>query len=327
MSIPGMTLREMVLSILQGNNEQPLKPFEIAAVINERYPDYCAQKAETTTQANFNVVAQVGREISANSKPWMQKHPQLKSSDETPRTYWWEGQEAEGAEAAQAASLAAPTSAIPAPGAVVAPIDELSLYPKLAAYLWGMKAGKLYPKRINEKTSSNTNGANGNKALHPDLVAMEDMMPQPLWSQEMKEWATRCGAPQAKLWSFEVKVKISSISEARECYLQALANSAWANYGYLVAVHISDKALGELKMLADLHGIGVLLLDVDNPVDESTVKFPARERPALDWGSCNRIAGQNADFKKFIELVADFHLTRKTDARNWHIPPPASADF
>ena len=41
MSIPALTLREMVVSVLQGNNEQPLKPSEIAAVIKERYPDYC----------------------------------------------------------------------------------------------------------------------------------------------------------------------------------------------------------------------------------------------------------------------------------------------
>lgn len=318
MSIPALTLREMVVSVLQGNNEQPLKPSEIAAVIKERYADYCAQKAAATTQSNFNVVVQIASEISANSKQWMQRHQQLKSSDETPRTYWWETQDTDSP--AQELVVQQLSSATP----TLVSIDEQSLYPKLAAYLSGMKARKLYPKRIDEKTSSNTNGSNGNKALHPDVVALEDLMPQPTWSSEMKEWATKSGAPQAKLWSFEVKVKISSISDARESYLQALANSAWANYGYLVAAHISDKAFNELKTLADLHGVGVILLDIDNPVDESTVKLPARERTEIDWGSCNRIASQNSDFKKFIELVADFHLTRKVRDGDWIIQPNPS---
>lgn len=317
MSIPALTLREMVVSVLQGNGEQPLKPSEIAAIIKERYPDYCTQKSAATTQSNFNVVAQIASEISANSKQWMLRHLELKSSDETPRTYWWEAQEdaPNGAAVVPQARTTQPTSAS---------IDEQCLYPKLAAYLWGMKARKLYPKRIDEKTSSNTNGSNGNKALHPDLVALEDLMPYPTWTPEMKEWATKSGAPRAKLWSFEVKVKISSVADARESYLQALANSAWANFGYLVAAHVSDKALAELKTLADLHGVGVILLDIDNPVDESTVKLPARERTEIDWGSCNRIASQNSDFKKFIELVADFHLTRKARDGDWYSLPNAS---
>lgn len=310
MSIPGLTLREMVLSVLQGSIEQPLKPSEIAAVIKEHHPEYCAQKSAATTQSNFNVVAQIASEISANSKQWMQRHPQLKSSDETPRTYWWETLEADDPVPAVPVTTSTPSQA---------PIDEQSLYPKLSAYLWGMKARKLYPKRIDEKTSSNTNGTNGNKALHPDVVALEDLMPAPTWTPEMKAWATKSGAPQAKLWSFEVKVKISSISDARENYLQALANSAWANYGYLVAAHISDKALSELKTLADLHGVGVILLDIDNPVDESTVKLPARERAEIDWASCNRIASQNRDFKKFMEQVADFHLTQKARDGDWDV--------
>ncbi len=46
MPISGITLRDMVMSVLQNNNEQPLKPSEIAAVIKEKYPEYCAAKAE-----------------------------------------------------------------------------------------------------------------------------------------------------------------------------------------------------------------------------------------------------------------------------------------
>lgn len=313
-----LTLREMVASVLQSRPGVALKPSEIATAIMERYPDYCAEKARNSSQQDLNLPKQIANQISAGGRAWMEAVPQLKSSEETPRTYWWEP--TFGSIGQTLSEPILPTPDIPEQQ------SEHDLYPKLSAYLWGMKSRKLYPKRIDEKTSANTNGRNGNKSLHPDMVAMEDLMPLPIWSAEVKEWATQSGAPQSKLWSFEVKIRVNSISDARDCYFQALANSAWANFGYLVATQISDKALGELKTLAELHGVGVILLDPDNPADDSVVKFPARERSALDWGTCNRIAGQNADFRKFLEQVAHFHLTRKTRNSDWDIPDASASE-
>jgi hypothetical protein len=312
MSATNATLKEMVLSILQ-ENKQPLKPSEIAAIIINKYPAYCNQKVQKTKQSDFNLPKQIANQISAGSKKWMAQQPELKSSDETPRTYWREGIN-DTPQPSQAIGKLAQQP--PKKNAQA----EKALYIKLAAYLAGMHSRKLYPKRINEGKSSNTNGKYGNKHLHPDLVAMEDLMPTDLWSEKLKHWAAVAGAPQSKLWSFEVKVKLNSLSEAREAYLQALANSAWANYGYLVAVQISKNAFNELKVLHDLHGVGVILLNADNPVDDTIIKLSARERSQLDWGTCNRIASQNSDFNKFIEQVADFHFTQKTRDSDWLIP-------
>ncbi len=312
MSIPALTLREMVIAILQANDQQPLKPAEIASHIKDQFPEYCEQKAASTTQADFNVVKQIANQISAGSKTWMSHTPQLKSSDETPRTYWWESADDEGniGTRSQSANASIPKT------------KEKELYSLLAAFLAGMHSRKLYPKRINEATSANTNGRKGNKHLHPDLVAMEELMPTDsgIWSEKVRDWAIKCGAPQTKLWSFEVKIDLTTVSDAREGFLQALANSAWANYGYLVAKHITDKAFGELKMLHDLHGVGVILLDTENPVDDTVIKLPARERPQLDWGSCNRIASQNKDFREFIKLVAEFHAVQRTRESDWDAP-------
>ena len=311
MSATNTTLKEMVLSILQ-ESKQPLKPSEIATIIIEKYPVYCIKKKKKTTQSDFNLPKQIANQISAGSKNWMAQQLELKSSDETPRTYWWEGKN----DALQASQAAGELTQQPKKNAQA----EKAKYNKLAIYLAGMHSRKLYPKRINEGKSSNTNGKHGNKHLHPDLVAMEDLMPTDLWSEKVKRWAAVAGAPQSKLWSFEVKVELNSLSEAREAYLQALANSAWANYGYLVAVLISKNAFNELKVLHDLHGVGVILLTADNPVDDTIIKLSARERSQLDWGTCNRIASQNSDFNKFIEQVADFHFTQKTRDSDWLIP-------
>jgi uncharacterized protein len=307
------TLKQMVLQILQGKQNEALKPSEIATIITQQFPDYCAEKTQNTKQVGLDLPMQITREISGQIKQWSLHYPELKCSDETPRTYWWE--KSETGEVDVPPDDPVVTAVIEAEA-----LAEQDLYPKLAAYLSEMTSRAVYPKRIDEKTASNTNGKNGNKSLHPDLVALEDLMPQTVWSNEVKEWATRAGAPQAKLWSFEVKIKLQNISDARESYLQALANSSWANYGYLVAAFITEKAFKEIKVLHDLHGVGLIQLDIDNPVDDTIVKLPARERGQVDWGTCNRIANQNADFKHFLEAVNNFYATRKTDKKNWDIP-------
>lgn len=306
-------LKQMAINILMGKQGRALKPSEIASIIIEKYPVYCEQKILSSTQTDLDLPKQIANQISAAGKQWLDQEPQLKSSDETPRTYWWEIPEMSEIDLA-------PISVQEIASSNVETHTEQNLYPKLAIYLWNMKSRKVYPKRIDEKKSSNTYGRNGNKSLHPDMVAMEDLMPHSLWSSEIKGWAANAGAPQSKFWSFEVKIKINSVSDARECYFQALANSAWAHFGYLVATQFSDKAYHELKILHDLHGIGLILLDVENPADDTIIKLPARERDHVDWGSCNRIASQNSDFKKFIELVSDFHLTKNTRDSDWYIP-------
>ena len=54
-------------------------------------------------------------------------------------------------------------------------------------------------------------------------------------------------------------------SHGRECFFHTVANSSWANFGYLVAAEIEgDKTLKALRMLADAHGIGVIEQGVDN---------------------------------------------------------------
>jgi uncharacterized protein len=111
------------------------------------------------------------------------------------------------------------------------------------------------------------------------MVGLEDCVSG--WDYEMKNLTAKAGAKQAKLWSFEVKIEIPR-SKVREYYFQAVSNSTWANYGYLVAVKIKADAMTELRLLNELHGIGVILLDPANPADNATIEIPARERHEVD---------------------------------------------
>lgn len=140
---------------------------------------------------------------------------------------------------------------------------EHELYPLLSAYLW--TEHRVYSVRISESTSSNNKGKHFNRWLHPDVVGMEDLGAE--WHPEVRDCVRQAADKRTRLWSFEVKVLINR-SNVRECFFQAVSNSSWANFGYLVASEIQgDDTAKELRMLFGAHGIGVIRLDTADPSD------------------------------------------------------------
>ena len=109
-------------------------------------------------------------------------------------------------------------------------------------------------------------------------------------------------------------------SNVREVYFQSVSNSSWANFGYLVTAEVEGvETIKELRMLAGLHGIGLIKLDVDNPA-ESQILIPAKERNSIDWNTANRLATENKDFRSFLELIKEFHQTGNPRKAEWDIP-------
>ncbi len=284
------------MEFLEAKAGEEFKPRELADSLKATFPDRFEKKESK----------QLANEIYRDAAAWLKQHAQLRRSEETPRTYWWE------------AVTPAPNEepVLPAaPGKTVPP--ESALYPMLSAYLLS-KHRPIYSKRIDEKTSSNSQGKEGNKWLHPDVVGLEDLTAG--WKYEMKNLSANAGARQAKLWSFEVKVEVPR-AKVREYFFQAVSNSTWANYGYLVAISIKADALTELRVLHELHGIGVIRLDPNNPADDSEILIPARERPEVDWATCNRIASENKNFMKYVQLISHFYATKTTSIKEWDAPP------
>ena len=183
------------------------------------------------------------------------------------------------------------------------PLREADLYPKVGAFL--QDAYGIHSKRIDERNSSNKMGRGGNRWLYPDVVGVEDLSRS--WEGIIKECVEKHSDKKVKLWSFEVKTEIRR-SNVRECFFQAVSNSSWANYGYLVAAQLEYNAEDELRILSALHGIGFILLD-DSMPKKGSVLIPARERVDVDWNTANRIAEANTDFADYIERVSDFLQT------------------
>ncbi|MFC6213047.1 MULTISPECIES: COG2958 family protein [Rahnella] len=227
-----------------------------------------------------------------------------------PRLFYWGGELSDSV-------LEKPLSDVPSvPSAETAHFTEHALYPLLIEYL--SEEEELLCRRIDEKRSSNNKGLGANHWLYPDIVAL-----QPLdkgWDSIVQNCVRYSEGRLTRLWSFEVKRQLNR-SNVRECFFQAVSNSSWAHFGYLVATEINeDKQRGverELQMLCALHGIGVILLNPQDPGNSQTL-IPARERTSIDWQSVNRLVVENTDFKEFIDLVSDYHQTGKIHKALWN---------
>lgn len=309
-----LNLAKAVLDCLKERPEEKLTARQIAEWIFSTYPAECQEKKSNSRgdyiKTDGDLVQQLVAEISSQRPRLQKRHPELKTTEGRPRKYYY-------SEKSDSAEVAAAESAIVAPTADTndAKLGEHALYPLLSMYLW--EEFGVYSKRIDEKRSSNKRGPNGNRWLYPDVVGMEDLGAE--WHQEVRDCVNQYSDKRTKLWSFEAKLLINR-SNVRECFFQAVSNSSWANFGYLVAAEIEgQETLKELRMLFAAHGIGLIKLDADNPA-ESQVLIPARERDEIDWDMANRLATENRDFLDYVKLVKQFYQTGEARLADWDVP-------
>ena len=302
-----LNLRQTLVDFLKARPEERFTARQIADWIFANLRDACEEKRRNSQQDLREDAAfmwQLVAEIGANRPEIQKRWPQVRTTEGRPRQYYWTAA-SEAAEVAEAEKVKAAE-----PGKV----SEHDLYPLLCRYLHS--EWQLYPKRIDEKRSSNRNGPNGNKWLFPDLVALEDLGRE--WDREIRACVQQVGAQRARLWSFEVKLLINR-ANVREAWFQAVSNSSWANLGYLVAADIQESAMKELRLLSASYGIGLIRLDINDP-NESEVLIPARERGDIDWDACNRLAQENSDFQNVVSWVRQFHQTDNALVGDWDVP-------
>lgn len=310
-----LNLAKAVLGYLKERPDEKLTARQIAEWIFATFPDECQAKKQSSqyVSTDAELVQQLVAEISSQRPRLQKQHPELKTTEGRPRKYYY-------SEKSDVAEVAAAEGVVAAPmtDSSDAKLGEHAMYPLLSLYLWEVFG--VYSKRIDEKRSSNKRGPNGNRWLYPDVAGMEDLGAE--WHQEVRDCVNQYSDKRTKLWSFEAKLLINR-SNVRECFFQAVSNSSWANFGYLVAAEIEGQdTLKELRMLFAAHGIGLIKLDADNPA-ESEVLIPARERDEIDWDMANRLATENRDFLEYVKLVKQFYQTGEARVADWDVPETA----
>jgi hypothetical protein len=170
--------------------------------------------------------------------------------------------------------------------------EERDLHKLLSSYLKNLG---VYSKTIFHEQS--TFGKDSKQIwTHPDMVGIRFQNLQTKASQNFLKSVNRVDT--FKLSSYEIKKEINSDSELKKAFFQAVSNSSWANYGYLVAFEFSDSLIEEMERLNQSFGIGIIELNA-NPY-QSRVLFQPKYRD-LDFKTIDKLCKINVEFEKFIE--------------------------
>ncbi|MCP4140545.1 MAG: HrgA protein [Chloroflexi bacterium] len=304
-----------VVEFLKKNASQKFNARQIAKSIVDAYPEDYEEKRQNPRFGNeksfiTQIVAEIGAQKDQISK--IDKHVFWQDKPR-PRIYWYDPEKVVGAPVIAETEEETENNDVDVISVEGKLLTEHDLYPILIEYLKSEQ--KLYCQRIDEKKSKNSRGSGGNQWLHPDIVAMQPIDKE--WNELIRTCVKQGAGQSVRLWSFEVKKELNG-SNARKSFFQAVSNSSWANEGYLVATAISDSNVEqELRMLSSLHGIGVILLNPENP-SESEMMLPSKSRAEVDWQSVNRILVENTDFKDYIELVSTYYQTGRVRSRDWN---------
>jgi uncharacterized protein len=317
--VTSLNLANAVPEFLKERAETRFTAREIAEMIVKQNPDAASEKAKRSKQ-DVGIVAQVAAEVNRGWRNVQRNHPQFKTTEDRPRRFYWtEKSDETAAVEAENGLVISPRPELATSTSVELTTDTLKeheLYDKLSEYLW--EEWGLYSKRIDETKSSNRSARGGNKWLYPDIVAMEDLTQD--WTDQIKQLVEARKDKASRLWSFEVKILLNR-ANVREYFSQALSNSAWANFGYLVATEIAgdNETMREYRMLYGLHGIGLIRLNPNEPTESEIVVY-ARERQDVDWSTCSRLADENSDFNWFMKSLLSFAKSGEVPAKGWDRP-------
>lgn len=186
--------------------------------------------------------------------------------------------------------------------------DERSLHKLFCNFL---RTRGIYAKTIFHEKSS-TKGDNAQKWIHPDIVGAQ--------FEDFKNDATlallKATEPKESIhiYSYELKRRIESDYQLKQYYFQALSNSSWANFGYLVAFEINEDLDEEMARLNNAFGIGIILMQAN----DSKILYPAKEK-ALDYSTIEKLNNLNPDFCDFIKKLSKVMNASKdytADAKN-----------
>jgi len=169
--------------------------------------------------------------------------------------------------------------------------QERDLHKLLSSYL---KSQNIYSKTIFHEKSSNSKDDH-QKWIHPDMIGINFLNLKNKSSNALLKVINKADA--FDLISYELKREIKSDYELKKCFFQAVSNSSWSNYGYLVAFEISRNLMDEMERLNQSFGIGVIELS-GNPY-ESKILFQPKYKE-LDFKTMDKLCEINTEFEKFI---------------------------
>lgn len=185
------------------------------------------------------------------------------------------------------------------------PMKERALHQLLCNYLWDNDKHE-YSKTIYQERSNRNDSSQ--KWVHPDIIGVTFVDTKQAAAEELLK-ATKTNEAM-KLCSYELKIRLMNDYELKQAYFQALSNSNWANFGYLVAFEISDDSdmLDEMERLNQSFGIGIIKLGA--LPSQTRILFPAKKKE-LDFRTIDKLCSINSEFNEFIDKVTNVITAEK----------------
>ena len=275
-----MTIKEAVLKSLE-ERQKPSTYMDIYTHIEEKkYVDFQNQKTPAMS---------VSRQLTDYIQKGDTRVKRLKNENGTYEYYLTKNELAN--ESLQLTEIIKESKSTKVSKAIKHAYEERDLHVLLSTYL---KSTNIYSKTIFHEQS---NGKDNNQIwTHPDVIGIKYLNLHSKISQNFLKSINRVDT--FKLSSYEIKKEINSDSELKKAYFQAVSNSSWANFGYLVAFEFSDSLTDEMERLNQSFGIGIIELNA-NPY-QSKVLYQAKLRE-LDFKTIDKLCKMNKEFEKFIE--------------------------
>jgi len=275
-----MTIKEAVLKSLE-ERQKPSTYMDVYTHIEEKkYVDFQNQKTPAMS---------VSRQLTDYIQKGDTRVKRLKNENGTYEYYLTKNELAN--ESLQLTQIIKESKTTKVSKAIKHTYDERDLHKLLSTYL---KSTNIYSKTIFHEQS---NGKDNNQIwTHPDVIGIKYLNLHSKISQNFLKSINRVDT--FKLSSYEIKKEINSDSELKKAYFQAVSNSSWANFGYLVAFEFSDSLTDEMERLNQSFGIGIIELNA-NPY-QSKVLYQAKLRE-LDFKTIDKLCKMNKEFEKFIE--------------------------
>ena len=174
---------------------------------------------------------------------------------------------------------------------------EKDLHILLSSYLKSKDEDNTFTKTISHEIS--TKDSKNNTWLYPDMIGIRLPKLKSQISQRLFDTVNKIGT--LELSSYEIKRELNNDTEFKNAFFQAVSNSSWANYGYLVAYEINhSKLTDEMERLNKSFGIGIIEL-MPNPF-ESKIIHHAKYKE-LDFKTIDKLCINNPDFERFIDLI------------------------
>lgn len=184
---------------------------------------------------------------------------------------------------------------------------EKDLHPLLSYYVNNFYS--IYTKTIPHIKSTKKAFA---QWQHPDIVGV--FYPMKDLDESVADVVNHTGKQRVKFFSYELKRELN-FKNLRVAFFQTVSNSSWANESYLVTAKIDDSEefMEEISRLSNSFGIGVILLNVDNP-DDCAIILNARQKDVVDIQTMNKLAQLNPNFRHFLSRIKKDLDDKRTNA-------------